>query len=120
MPIQNIIVGKWTTFDGLEFTKSHKWVRRNDLMGYNFRITSLISEPYITKIELDSWTAKYNLEGKFVDLLNLFSETLNFTYKYIPPPDGAWGVLQEDGTWNGMINLIQKEEVDFGEHIMIN
>ena len=120
MPIQNINVGKWTTFDGLKFSKSHKWVRRSDLLGYNFKVTSLIEAPYISKIELDSRTAKYNLEGSFVDLLNLLSETLNFTYTYIPPPDGAWGVLQEDGTWNGMMNLIQKEEVDFGEHIMIN
>ena len=51
--------------------------------------------------------------------MNLFSETLNFTYTFIPPPDGAWGVLQEDGTWNGMMNLIQKEEVDFGRYIMM-
>ena len=119
MPIQNINVGKWTTLDGLEFSKSHKWVRRSDLLGYNFKVTSLIEAPYISKIELDSRTAKYNLEGSFVDLLNLLSETLNFTYTYIPPPDGAWGVLQEDGTWNGMINLIQKEEVDFGRYIII-
>ena len=120
MPIQNIKIGKWTTIDGLKFTKSHKWVRRSDLLGYNFKITSLIEAPYTTSIELESRTAKHNLEGSFVDLLNLFSETLNFTYTYIPPPDGVWGVLKEDGTWNGMMNLIQKEEVDFGEHIMIN
>ena len=119
MPIQNINVGLWTAFDGLKFTKSLKWVRRSDLLGYNFRITSLIQTPYITKIELNSRTAKYNLKGIFGDLLNLFSETLNFTYTFIPPPDGAWGVLQEDGTWNGMINLIQKEEVDFGRYIII-
>ena len=120
MPIQNINVGEWTTIDGLKFTKSHKWVRRSDLLGYNFKITSLIEAPYTTSIELESRTAKHNLEGSFVDLLNLFSETLNFTYTYIPPPDGVWGVLKEDGTWNGMMNLIQKEEVDFGEHIIIN
>ena len=119
MPIQNINVGKWTAFDGLKFTKSLKWVRRSDLLGYNFKVTSLIEAPYISKIELDSRTEKYNLEGSFVDLLNLLSETLNFTYTYIPPPDGTWGVLQEDGTWNGMMNLIQKEEVDFGRYIII-
>ena len=78
----------------------------------------MIEAPYTTKIELDSMTGKYNLEGSFVDLLNLFSETLNFTYTYVPPPDGAWGVLQEDGTWNGMMNMVQNEDVDFCKYII--
>ena len=73
----------------------------------------MVEAPYTTKIELDSTTGKYNLKGSFVDFLNLCAKTLNSTYTYIPPPDGAWGILQEDGTWNGMMNLVQKEDVDF-------
>ena len=120
LPIQHINIGKWTTSGGLKFTNTHKWNRRSNLLGYNFKFTSLVSAPYMTKIELDSITGKYDLEGSFADVLNVSAETLNFTYTYIPSPDGVWGVLKEDGTWNGMMNLIQKEEVDFGEHIMIN
>ena len=113
LPIQHINVGKWTTFEGLKFTNTHKWVRRSNLLGYNFKFTSLVSAPYTTKIELDSTTGKYNLEGSFADFLNLSAQTLNFTYSYIPPPDGAWGILQDDGSWNGMIGLLHKREVDF-------
>ena len=39
---------------------------------------------------------------------------MNFTYTIEPPPDNAWGGLQEDGTWNGMVNLVQNNIKDFG------
>ena len=118
-PIQCINVGQWTASEGLNFTKINKRNRRSNLLGYNFRITTLVEPPYITKIELDSMTGKYNLEGSFADLLNLYAETLNFTYTYVPPSDNAWGSLQENGSWNGMINLIQKEIVDIGKYVDI-
>ena len=30
----------------------------------------------------------------------------------IKPPDGKWGAIQPDGTWNGMINLLSNQEID--------
>ena len=40
---------------------------------------------------------------------------MNFTYTLIQPPDGAWGAIQPDGSWNGMINLLEKQEIDIGK-----
>ena len=37
---------------------------------------------------------------------------MNFTYTLIKPPDGQWGSIQPDGTWNGMINLLANQEID--------
>ena len=37
---------------------------------------------------------------------------MNFTYTVIKPPDGKWGAIQPDGTWNGMINLLPNQEID--------
>ena len=34
---------------------------------------------------------------------------LNFTYILKEPKDGAFGTLQDDGTWNGMVRLLQGE-----------
>ena len=113
-PIQNINVGQWTTSKGLNFTKINKRNRRSNLLGYNLRITTLVEAPYNTKIKLDSMTKKYHLEGSFADLLNLYAKILNFTYTYVPPPDNAWGSLQEDGSWNGMMNLVHNKSVDIG------
>ena len=60
-------------------------------------------------------TGKYELTGSFPDLLNTLTSTMNFTYTVEPPPDNAWGGLQEDGTWNGMMNLVQNNLKDFGK-----
>ena len=37
---------------------------------------------------------------------------MNFTYTLIQPPDGQWGAIQPDGTWNGMVNLLANQEID--------
>ena len=37
---------------------------------------------------------------------------MNFTYTLIKPPDGNWGAIQADGSWNGMVNLLAKEDID--------
>ena len=37
---------------------------------------------------------------------------MNFTYTLTKPPDGAWGSIQPDGSWNGMVNLLAKQEID--------
>ena len=37
---------------------------------------------------------------------------MNFTYTLIKPPDGQWGAIQADGTWSGMVTLLQNEIID--------
>ena len=64
---------------------------------------------------LNSNTGKYELEGSFPDLLNTLAGTMNFTYTVEPPPDNAWGGQKEDGTWNGMMNQVVTENIDFGK-----
>ena len=39
---------------------------------------------------------------------------MNFTYTSTKPPDGAWGAIQPDGSWNGMVNLLEKQDADMG------
>ena len=74
----------------------------------------------MSKIELNPQTGKYNIEGSFAELLNLYAKTMNFTYTLEPPPDNAWGALQDDGSWNGMMKLVQEETVDIGEILCVN
>ena len=36
------------------------------------------------------------------------NETMGFDFELYEPPDGAYGTMQNDGSWNGMVNeLIQ-------------
>ena len=85
----------------------------HDLKGHNFKVTGLEEAPFINYIILNSVTGKYEMEGSFTDLLNILANIMNFTYTWTLPPDNAWGGLQKDGSWNGMIKLLINEDVDF-------
>ena len=37
---------------------------------------------------------------------------MNFSYSLIKPPDGNWGSIQPDGSWNGMVNLLAQQDID--------
>ena len=87
-----------------------------NFQGYHFQLTTLVEPPFTSKMNFNSANGKYELEGSFPDLLNTLSETMNFTYTIEPPPDNAWGGLQEDGTWNGIMNLVQNNIKDFGKN----
>ena len=41
-------------------------------------------------------------------------EIMNFTYTVIEPPDGQYGALQPDGTWNGIVKLLANQDIDIG------
>ena len=43
---------------------------------------------------------------------------MNFTYTLKKPPDLNWGSLQKDGTWNGMVRLLQDQEADIGKYMI--
>ena len=47
-----------------------------------------------------------SLQGYSVDILKELSRSLGFTYEMYPSPDGFYGTVTENGTWNGMIRQI--------------
>ena len=114
-PIQFIKIGNWSQSVGLQMTSLHKWQRRKNLNGHHFKITALPERPYIFDIKINNMTKKYEIKGSLGDLLELFKKTLNFTYTIEPPPDNKWGLLLENGSWNGMVNLVHKEVFDIGK-----
>ncbi|XP_076352268.1 putative glutamate receptor [Tachypleus tridentatus] len=49
--------------------------------------------------------------GVDIEILNVLQKLFNITYEIHRPPDGKWGSLI-NGTWNGMIGMIHRQEVD--------
>ncbi len=37
---------------------------------------------------------------------------MNFTFVLQTPPDGQWGALQKDGSWTGMVHMLQTQQID--------
>ncbi|XP_068201564.1 glutamate receptor ionotropic, delta-2-like [Palaemon carinicauda] len=54
-----------------------------------------------------SYEAKEGIDVRIIDTL---SYALNFTYRVVRPPDGAWGYPQPDGTVTGMIGMVARRE----------
>ena len=83
------------------------------------KIYTLESIPYITKLNKVSGNSEeYEMEGMFAEVFFALQSVLNFTYTLKKPPDGNWGALQSDGTWNGMVRLLQDKEADIGKYFL--
>ncbi|XP_069171944.1 LOW QUALITY PROTEIN: glutamate receptor U1-like [Procambarus clarkii] len=52
--------------------------------------------------------------GPMAYLVSYLAKALNFSYLYLRPPDGSWGLKREDGTWSGMLGMVIRQEVDVG------
>ena len=39
---------------------------------------------------------------------------MNFTYDVRQPPDKSYGVIKENGSWSGIIGMLQRKEIDIG------
>ncbi|XP_069994897.1 probable glutamate receptor [Penaeus vannamei] len=51
--------------------------------------------------------------GIDVNILNTFSQKLNFSYRIEPPPDNSWGGPQPDGSVTGLIGMTARQEAHF-------
>ena len=45
---------------------------------------------------------------------------MGFDFELLQPPDNAFGTLQLDGTWNGMINELIKDVCEIHYNILLN
>ena len=107
--------GIWNEIDGLSLVPHTKWVRRRDLEGINLRTLTLKYAPYITELKpINEAEDEYEFEGLAADFFYNLQSILNFTYTITKPADGAWGSLQTDGSWNGMIGELHTQKADLG------
>ncbi|KAK3792934.1 hypothetical protein RRG08_033784 [Elysia crispata] len=51
-------------------------------------------------------------EGFSVDLVTELARRLNFSFTMVEPADNEWGRPLADGTWTGIVGMLQKHEID--------
>lgn len=59
--------GNWTQIGGLKVNQEEKWNRRRNLEGAQFKVATLTSIPYITKMTKLSEN-EYSMEGMFAEV----------------------------------------------------
>ncbi|XP_063860094.1 probable glutamate receptor [Scylla paramamosain] len=52
------------------------------------------------------------VSGAMGNVMQVLSQTLNFTYSIITPEDGSWGAERPNGTWTGMVGQVIQNEAD--------
>ncbi len=55
--------------------------------------------------------------GMFAEVFHAVRDIMNFTYELDVPPDGQWGANMGNGSWSGMVGMLQREEIDIGNPI---
>lgn len=51
------------------------------------------------------------IEGRFLEML---SKYVGFQYQIVIPPDEEWGVEKPDGSWSGIVGMVNKGDLDLG------
>ena len=83
------------------------WKRRRNLRHHHFRIFSMHSPPFVNQLE------NGELEGLSIDIVKLLQIAMNFTYNFTILNDEPFGVKLENGSFNGIVKLLQDGNVDF-------
>ena len=50
--------------------------------------------------------------GISMDILHSMQKEMNFTYELVTTPDGNWGSRTENGSWNGFVGQLIKNDAD--------
>lgn len=70
-------------------------------------VTTILSEPYtMLKESAIERSGNEQFEGFAVDLIEELSKLMGFKYRFKLVSDGAYGIKDDKGEWNGMIGKI--------------
>ncbi|XP_071526982.1 glutamate receptor-like [Panulirus ornatus] len=115
---QPLQAASWTPERGLAPTAHHKLFpdKFNTLFHRpNLAVAAEEFLPHAGLVKEDDIVSPSQIfEGPMVHLLEIMANTMNFTYKYVRPPDGSWGNKMKNGSWTGMVGMVGRKEVDFG------
>ena len=112
--------GNYTSGSGLMLSPNEKWDRRRDLKGVVMKNAGLESMPYITSMTpVQGQPGFFQMEGMCAEVVFALQEIMNFTFTLIQPPDMQWGALQADGSWSGMVNLLNTQQIDFATDFQV-
>ncbi|XP_042205611.1 glutamate receptor ionotropic, delta-1-like [Homarus americanus] len=50
--------------------------------------------------------------GASIDIFKVIQKKLGFCYEFMRPPDGLWGAPLRNGSWFGMMGMMQRKEAD--------
>ena len=84
------------------------------LNGKSLRMAAENWDPWFSISEGGGKGGQVIYSGIMASILEYLESALNFTTILVRPPDGAWGAVDANGDWGGMVGLVKRNEADFG------
>ncbi|XP_032516645.2 ionotropic receptor 25a [Danaus plexippus] len=75
-----------------------------------YRIVTVEQQPFIIRDE----EAPKGFKGYCIDLIEEIRQIVKFDYEITLAPDGSFGVMDENGNWNGIIKELMEKRADIG------
>ncbi|XP_050722808.1 glutamate receptor ionotropic, delta-2-like isoform X2 [Eriocheir sinensis] len=85
-----------------------------DLRGAQLTVVTFVWEPSIMyrRAPDGSLESRYGVD---IDAISLLSHAMNFTVRYVEPAEGElWGRQLADGSWDGIMGFLDRDEADIG------
>ena len=101
-------VGTWRESTGLIVPTKSMWERRSNLEGMSIRVAT-VSSPPMEILHYDTSGESITAGGGlFLEPMNILATILNFSADLRTPRNGKWGVQTNNGTWTGIIGMLDK------------
>lgn len=107
--IDPLFVNKNNNLNQLSTEMEHSESSKNQI-GTKLKLTVTLEKPYVQlKRDWENFDDNERYEGFCIDLLLALAKLCNFTYDIYQVPDNKYGVVNENGEWNGLVReLIDK------------
>ena len=102
----------WSTGRGFSPIQE-KWLRRKDLSKAKFRVGTSKDFPFVEYPSDWDFKDQTLIRGMAVDVLVAFQAHHGFEMELVKSIDGEWGDNVGNNTWNGLIGMASRREVDF-------
>lgn len=104
--------GSWSEKERLTLSKEPIEIRRHGFQGAKLKCVTIADPPFLYTKENEDGT--FEPQSGLVALLWAdIKKALNFSCTMVPSIDGQWGSMAPDGSFSGMIGMLQRKEVDF-------
>ncbi|XP_069172146.1 glutamate receptor ionotropic, kainate 4 isoform X2 [Procambarus clarkii] len=71
----------------------------------------LVAEDFGAHLQVVGRAPHYQFTGPMVDITNIIAQHLGFCYEFVTPSDRGFGGQLTNGSWNGVIGMLNRSEV---------
>lgn len=106
------VAARWNEGSDLHFPGGFIWERRRDLQRVLLTDSTVEAGSLPIGRTKKSDDGEVVTEGYLIEVQSQLAELLNFQIQYSLTPDGQFGAQNPNGTWNGMIGMLEQRNTD--------